>query len=126
MKKRIKKLWLAALRSGEYRQGTGALRSQRYMSGKHIKDVEYVDVFCCLGVLCNLHAQAHPEIAAAQTNRSAYMGLTGTLPHEVADWAGIPRRTEDDENSAQDKLMTLNDSRGFSFKKIANWVEKNL
>ena len=41
MKKSVKKLWLTALRSGEYRQGHDVLRA----NGK----------FCCLGVLCDLY-----------------------------------------------------------------------
>lgn len=42
MKKSVKARWVAALRSGEYKQGIGELRSAD-------------DRFCCLGVLCDLH-----------------------------------------------------------------------
>jgi hypothetical protein len=41
MKEDVKGEWVRALRSGKYRQGTGALRS---------KDDEY----CCMGVLCEV------------------------------------------------------------------------
>lgn len=44
LKPEIKEAWLAALRSGEYKQGTSALKN----GGK----------FCCLGVLCDLHSKA--------------------------------------------------------------------
>lgn len=40
MDQEIKTRWVAALRSGRYTQGQGALRSE--------------DNFCCLGVLCDL------------------------------------------------------------------------
>ena len=40
MKKNIMKRWVSALRSGEFKQGKGALEAK----GKH----------CCLGVLCEL------------------------------------------------------------------------
>lgn len=50
MKKEIAMRWIEALRSGKYMQGKGRLRS-------------FYDEFCCLGVLCNLHAIEHPEIA---------------------------------------------------------------
>ena len=45
MNPEIKAKWVAALRSGEYKQAKGQLRIG--------------NSFCCLGVLCNLHAQAH-------------------------------------------------------------------
>lgn len=76
MKKEIADQWIAALRSGDYRQGQRALRNS---------DNE----FCCLGVLCNLHAQAHPEIAAQQTNAWFYLGRQGSLADQVQEWAGI-------------------------------------
>jgi hypothetical protein len=76
MNKQVKKLWVKALRSGEYVQTTGRLR------GKN-------NSFCCLGVLCNLHAQAHPETAKRQTLRGKYMGHDGVLPREVMNWAGL-------------------------------------
>jgi hypothetical protein len=60
MKPEIKKMWLEALRSGQYKQGGGALRPH---GGNE---------FCCLGVLCNLHAQTHPKIAAQQKDPEVY------------------------------------------------------
>ena len=41
------KKWVKALRSGDYKQGHGRLRTD--------------DTFCCLGVACDLYAQEHPE-----------------------------------------------------------------
>ena len=60
MKAKIRKLWQAELRSGKIKQARGQLRTKKGM--------------CCLGVLCNLHAQAHPKIAAMQTDPEEYMG----------------------------------------------------
>ena len=48
MKKEWLDKWLAALRSGEYKQGTQILKS-----------IE--NKFCCLGVLCDLVAKEYPE-----------------------------------------------------------------
>jgi len=42
----IKAKWIAALRSGEYQQGSGALKIEH-----HNGTVEH----CCLGVLAELH-----------------------------------------------------------------------
>lgn len=42
--RKARRLWVKALRSGEYKQGYGYLHYKR--GGK--------DKFCCLGVLCDL------------------------------------------------------------------------
>lgn len=47
MNKDIKRAWVKALRSGKYKQGRKQLRNGN-------------DEMCCLGVLCNLYAEAHP------------------------------------------------------------------
>lgn len=130
MKKSIKKKWLKALRSGEYKQGTGNLRD---------KDFDGETNFCCLGVLCNIHAQENPEIAARQTSPHSYMGSTGHLPLAVAEWAGLRHNIDNLEEAEsygvdisvtyRDKpttLITLNDSEELSFKKIANVIERCL
>lgn len=72
----IKARWVAALRSGEYKQGRGRLRSS-------------ANEFCCLGVLCNLHAQANPEYAAMQSEPTLYGGGDGLPPQTVTLWAGF-------------------------------------
>ena len=76
MKPEIKKIWVEALRSGDYKQGNEALRPSN-------------DTFCCLGVLCNLHAQAHPELAATETNKHYYLDNDTFLPPMVMEWAGL-------------------------------------
>jgi hypothetical protein len=48
MKAKYKKKWLAALRDGEYEQTAGRLADD--------------DGYCCLGVLCDVVAQDHPEM----------------------------------------------------------------
>ncbi len=75
----IMKKWVAALRSGDYKQGKGQLR----------KEVDGVNSFCCLGVLCNLHAMEHPEIAKNELSPRSYLGDSEYLPAQVQDWAGM-------------------------------------
>ena len=118
MNKAIKKQWIKALRSGEYKQNQGALRDG--------------DSFCCLGVLCNLHAQAHPEIAEKQESKLSYMGSQQLMHREVADWAGIPGHlrvfngiTVDVKLPSGISLAELNDM-GKSFKQIANLIDRHL
>lgn len=113
MNKKIKALWVAALRSGEYKQGHRQLRSG--------------DKFCCLGVLCNLHAQAHPKVAAKETDPILYMGRLGFLPPAVVKWAGLQydygaRVTIKAFNGS---LSHHNDS-GRTFNEIADAIEAQL
>lgn len=115
MKARIKKKWLKALRSGEYEQGQSQLRDTK-------------NQFCCLGVLCNLHAQEHPEIAAQQRKPGLYMGALYYLPDEVAKWAGLRDLGGDEgpeEGHIQHTLARMNDQ-DKTFLAIAKYIEENL
>ncbi len=121
MNKYVKKKWLEALRSGEYKQTRGKLRRNR---GKNKAS------FCCLGVLCNLHAQAHPEIAATQTDPKSYIGATELPPVEVMEWAGLEAKDPviaigHGVHERTTRLSVLNDS-GYSFKEIASLIEREL
>ncbi len=114
MNKDIKKLWIAALRSGEYKQGMGKLRR----AGR----------FCCLGVLCNLHAQAHPEIAATQKTKRRYLREEEFLPHEVREWAGLDFRNPEVKQPRTGELTSLADLNddGYSFDQLANIIQRQL
>ena len=79
MNPEIKAQWVAALRSGEYKQGNEYLHRG--------------DTFCCLGVLCDLAIEAGaPEV---KENRhpdgsiSTYNGSESYLPSSVVEWAGL-------------------------------------
>ncbi len=113
MKKSIKKAWVAALRSGEYKQGTGQLRNKR-------------NEFCCLGVLCNLHAQAHPEIAANQTDSTRYL-YSSTYPmKEVRDWAGVEATGGRVVINGKTKTLEWHNDNGCTFAEIADAIEAQL
>lgn len=98
LKPEVKAEWLAALRSGEYKQCSGAL--------KKISNTE--TTHCCLGVLCDLHAK---KGLGDWQNRDGYTPIDAlfvtdyvskpterygphfcksftTLPNPVCDWAG--------------------------------------
>ncbi len=106
MNKRIKRKWVKHLRSGKYKQGNNELRNED-------------NYFCCLGVLCNVHAIEHPKIAVKQMDRCEYMDFNGYPPPTVRDWAGL---TEDQIET----LIEMNDLRGRNFDFIANWIEREL
>ena len=115
LKPDIKKRWLVALRSKLYRQGRFALKSkskrQRYFR------------YCCLGVLCELHAEetirlwqtvAYPDAEGAQK----YISSDIELGYTTLKWASLGK-------DQQQELAQMNDS-GDSFAKIANYIEENL
>lgn len=123
MDARIKKLWVAALRSGEYSQGTGRLR-------KSAPGGEFE--FCCLGVLCDLHAK--------ETGRGKWMDgggyqikgdtfvANGLPPIEVYNWAGMGLTADqlftiDARGSKRYELSDHNDS-GATFEQIAKAIEE--
>jgi len=107
MDKRIKKKWIAALRSGEYAQGKDRL----------LTSTEEVDKFCCLGVLCDLHARETGD----GWDGVIYNGKEFLPPPVVLKWAGI----EEDPLIRGLFLSGYNDS-GRSFKRIANLIDKYL
>ncbi len=113
MNKKIKAKWVAALRSGKYIQARGALRAD--------------NKFCCLGVLCNLHARAHPDIAATQHHVNYYIGSDAVLPKEVQAWADLPNECGGDVKigNNKDSLAWHNDE-GRTFDEIANAIESQL
>lgn len=113
--KRLKTKWVKALRSGEYKQATGAL---------YDPDQEG---YCCFGVLGKLIGKSDEEMAHQ-----------GNLDH-LGDVEGIPSQfipNVEEECPLVDKLVLFNDGKyndktektegGKSFKYIANWIEKYL
>lgn len=124
----VKRIWVAALRSGKYRQGQRGLK--RTYGG--------VPYYCCLGVLVE-EAKAHgikvKEAGYGQDSVDALgfvkyrdidgtMGsLTGVPPVNVCAWAGIQR---DGFGSQISTLVDFNDHAVKDFYQIADWIEENL
>jgi len=105
----------AALESGEYKKGKGQLRDEK-------------NCFCVLGVACNIYAQHHPEIAAAEKNPMSFLGEEFGLPKKVQEWFGFKTDSghmESDGRFLGSSLIFMNDTSGYSFKKIAAHIRKN-
>lgn len=99
--KKFKKLWLEALRSGKFKQGKLRLHN--------LDDNSY----CCLGIACRI---MHP--------RRVFNGVD--LPYKSHKFK-IPKMLNcDQSNSIAQQLAEFNDDKGYSFEKIANWIEKNI
>jgi hypothetical protein len=123
------KKWIEALRSGEYEQTTGELRTwdpekQGYR-------------FCCLGVLCELYrqspeAEANVTFTGWETNTSRFIARDdvedGTLPIPVQEWIGMDSGDPDiyDEFFDYVSIVDLNDSRRYTFPVIAGLLETTL
>lgn len=134
MDTRIKYEWIEALRSGEYKQGRGTLRS-------------YDNQYCCLGVLCDIAvkhgiadwysiqgsigpknsniiyivAPPNADIGAEETETNhAY------LPSFIAEWAGLSEDDCDWDGSpviGGDRATCLNDVSKLTFSEIADRIE---
>lgn len=118
MKKSIATAWVAALRSGKFKQGTGALLDKSTGEKCH----------CCLGVLCTLSPWKNTY------DRMEGEDANGVLPKKIRDWAGMRDQhgkvtTVIDENpfttgEVPTTLVTLNDKRRWTFTQIADLIEK--
>jgi hypothetical protein len=117
MKTDVKALWLTALRSGEYEQGSQRLRRAD-------------NTYCCLGVLCDIAVKAGviPEPETPGFRDSYEYGVnsnTAFLPDEVARWADVDRFGQFTSNGQHFDLAQSNDD-GATFETIANLIEKHL
>jgi hypothetical protein len=116
MNQEIKNKWTTALRSGEYTQGTGNLRSAG-------------DKFCCLGVLCDLAVKAEIIPVPVNIGQSYRYGAEGDmghwfLPESVREWAGLDSTDPDwlrDDGTFS--LSRMNDN-GKTFDEIADVIEE--
>jgi hypothetical protein len=129
MNPQVKEKWISALRSGDYQQGTGNLRS--------------VSGYCCLGVLCDLYAKEHNQKwefrGIEETNLQpqdywCFGGENKFLPAKVMDWAGLANECpeivycdleDDEELNYTNTVAELNDD-GMNFHQIAALIEEQL
>ena len=108
MKPALKKKWVEALRSGDYKQGKGRLRRA---DESHL---DMPDAFCCLGVLCQV---SNPD-GWTKTDVYRYSNQGGMFNAHFSREIGLPYDMVVD-------LVIMNDT-GKGFGTIANWIEKNL
>lgn len=99
--KEIKAKWVAALRSGEFKQGKHYLHKG--------------ETFCCLGVLCEILKT--PKKTIENTDITVYENSAYSLP------PNLEKKIFDIMDSYP--LMRLNDS-DVTFEVIAGYIEQNL
>lgn len=130
MNRDVQLAWEAALRSGDYAQGAGALCWLRH---------DGPPLYCCLGVLCELAADAGVAERVDLDGQRAYRAAGSDdpaqsnyyLPVAVQEWAGLarnPRAVDGGDNASLPAGTTyaatfadLNDAHK-SFAEIADLV----
>ncbi len=97
--------WVAALRSGRYKQGQKALRVH--------------DSFCCMGVLCDI-VKDHPEVSGK------WLSDGFKVPDSVNNGSWPDRKVKELTGLVWgiDHLATMNDN-GKSFAEIADYIEEH-
>ena len=106
------KKWVAALRSGEFKQGEGYLNNK----GTH----------CCLGILCELALIEGKVPGYRDKSRITNYGddeLVFLLPYEVKRWSGVWDSFGANRKTGK-TLSDMNDN-GVPFKEIADIIEQN-
>jgi hypothetical protein len=129
------KAWIAALRSGDYKQTTGYLHITAPINDSPNNDNYRPVGFCCLGVACDLFDPTQWVEREADTGEGAYESFHEngySLEPVVRDWLGLgiePWGEEPDEyghvSSAewQEKIQEMNDE-GSTFTEIADALEE--
>jgi len=110
MKKAIMERWVEALRSGEFKQTKKQL--------KHGKG------YCCLGVLCRIHAREHNK----RFSKNKYLGVSQVLPRKVMNWAKLKDNNSfitvnKSDNPYRETLAECNDRLDYNFDQIADLIE---
>lgn len=132
MDQEIKAQWVAALRSGEYKQGEGYLNRTHIVSVEGETEPVVENRLCCLGVLCELAVKAGVTGVVSEdydegTTYGTHNDSSNTYPpYGVQIWAGleVPNPVVY-QGTHRNSLSFLNDD-GETFETIANLIENQL
>lgn len=122
MNPEIKKDWVAALRSGQYKQGQNRLHAD--------------DRFCCLGVLCDITRPITGgmwlELPQYRNTNSPQLVFDFIIPlpsggqdRSTNFLPTIVMRSCQLDGISEKQLIQMNDD-GWTFAEIADWIEANL
>lgn len=112
MDPKVKKLWVAALRSGKYAQCRKTLRRGTTATAS----------FCCLGVLYDIHAKKISRKNPKWKGSLFFFNReenSGSLAEKFRERVGLTKKSHD-------RLVRMNDSEFKSFSQIADFITKNL
>lgn len=116
MDKELVKKWVAALRSGEYKQGKNQLVKLSVASEPE---------FCCLGVLAAV-ACGSRDIFKVRTYADSECIVANPVLRGVANLGKLSPDQDGDLVQLSSTLMYMNDSQNKSFPEIADYIEKEL
>ncbi len=105
MKAELKAQWVAALRSGQYKQGVGYLHNQ--------------GCYCCLGVLADTYNPKGWTPIDGWDNGYQFCGQSSVLEYYSLNEFGL-------SSEYQDILIGFNDDTKYTFEQIADWIEQNV
>ena len=115
MKKEVADKWVAALRSGDYKQTTGQLANAERTE------------HCCLGVLCEMAIKDGVNVAVDVLPHAPYDVYfdenPAGLPYKVQTWSGI--FTPNGVLNGGITIAALNDDEQYDFGRIANIIEES-
>ena len=117
----VKKKWIAALLSGEYKQAQGRLHEPGTSS------------YCCLGVLCDLYRK---ETGKGQWDMNGCFEVNGGVSgrgvptRAVWMWGGLPDHNPDVNLSSYNLMsngtLAAGNDAGLTFAQIAEVIEAQL
>ena len=113
---RFKKAWIKALKSGDYIQGTGALRRSITINDPEI-------AYCCLGVACVVAGVPEDEINGEfiDDGRIRYESVPEVLQGVAEDNELAKVLSNMNDNCSNDE-----DRHRFNFDDIADWIDDNI
>lgn len=112
MEPEVKRLWVDALRSGEYEQAIGR--------------VKRAGAYCALGVLLHVAAEYSDDLVT-EAGDDFYPAWDGSevdggpiydLPSVVLEWAGL-------NDAMETVIIEMNDDEGRPFGEIADYIEEH-
>jgi len=109
LKRGWKSRWIAALRSGKYKQAQSVLMKR--------SDTGKIKGYCCLGVLARVEGARFDQSGRPHVGGVSVKQINNDELLDEA-WSGL-------SYNIQDTLARMNDD-GMSFKKIATWIKKNV
>lgn len=117
--KAVKTKWVKALRSGDYKQGKGELKTvsgsdYNYETGEYENSET---TFCCLGVARDIGLCTRKKPANKFDSCTEEFVNTAFLPKNVQDFLANKNDGASEDGGT---------SRRWGFEKIATWIEKNL
>ena len=118
-----RRLWVKALRSREYRKGSGRLRSRSEGNPE--------ERFCCLGVACDVYqkhaldedAWHYGPAPEGLTERQSYtfLGEKFSLPAAVQEWLGL--KTDSGAVKGMSGSLLIKNDSGYTFEEIAELID---